>query len=89
MSNTTKYYVVIAQSAIDFRTLCLGFGQSEAEAWHDATGGRGFSLEDLGQHGFRKLSRRNRQWFCRECDEEFFYSQGDSGRLLWVSKKNV
>ena len=66
MSNTTKYYVIIAQSAINFRTLCLGFGQSEDEAWQDATGG----------------GRRNRQWFCRECDEEFFYSQGDSGQLL-------
>ena len=66
MSNTTKYYVIVAQSSINFRTLCLGFGQSEDEAWHDATGG----------------GRRNRGWHCRECDSEFYFSEGNVGELL-------
>jgi len=66
MSNTTKYYVIVAQSSIDFRDLYLGYGKSESEAWDDATGG----------------GRRNRNWDCRECDSEFYFSQGLAGAMI-------
>lgn len=66
MSNTTKYYVIVAQSSINFGDLYLGYGKSKSEAWDDATGG----------------GRRNRNWDCRECDEDFFYSQGSAGEMV-------
>jgi len=46
--------------------LYLGYGKSKSEAWDDATGG----------------GRRNRDWDCRECDEDFFYSQGLAGEMV-------
>ena len=70
MSNTTKYYVIVAQSSIanfpEGGDLYLGYGKSKSEAWDDATGG----------------GRRNRDWDCRECDSEFYFSQGLAGEMV-------
>jgi hypothetical protein len=71
MSDTTtaqRYFVITAQSsASDWgRTLFLGFGKSEKDAWEDATGG----------------GRRNRNWACRECNAEFYDSEGLAGEMI-------
>ena len=72
MSNTTtaqRYFVITAQSQASAwgRTLFLGFGKSEEEAWDNATG----------------EGRKNRNWFCRECDAEFYASEGLSGEVIF------
>jgi hypothetical protein len=66
MPSTTKYYVIVGQSSIDFRNLYLGFGKTKSEAWDDATGG----------------GRRNRDWNCRECDATMHDSHGAEGSLI-------
>lgn len=64
--SSTRYYVIVAQSSVDFRNLFLGFGESKSQAWDDATGG----------------GRRNPNWHCRECDAELFFSEGREGGLI-------
>ena len=71
MSDTTtaqRYFVITAQSsACSFGgSLYLGFGKSEQDAWEDATG----------------EGRRNRNWDCRECDADFYASEGMAGEML-------
>ena len=72
MSDTTtaqRYFVITAQSCSGLsmgKTLFLGFGKSEKDAWEDATGG----------------GRRNRNWACRECNAEFYDSEGLAGEMI-------
>jgi len=66
MPSTTKYYVIVGQSSINFGNLYLGYGKSKSEAWDDATGG----------------GRRNRDWDCRECDATMYHSHGEQGSLI-------
>jgi hypothetical protein len=71
MSDTTtaqRYFVITAQSSASAwgRTLFLGFGKSENEAWEAATG----------------EGRRNRNWDCRECDADFYASEGLDGEMI-------
>ena len=72
MSDTTtaqRYFVITAQSsASDWgRTLFLGFGKSEKDAWEDATGQTFWKKPD---------------WDCRECDADFYGSKGTAGEML-------
>ena len=72
MSDTTtaqRYFVITAQSSASAwgRTLFLGFGKSEKDAWEDATGQTFWKKPD---------------WDCRECDADFYGSKGTAGEML-------
>ena len=74
MSDTTttaqRYFVITAQSCSGLsmgKTLFLGFGKSEKDAWEDATGQTFWKKPD---------------WDCRECDADFYGSKGTAGEML-------
>ncbi len=67
---TTRYFVITAQSCSGLsmgKTLFLGFGKSEKDAWEDATG---------------QTFRKKPDWDCRECDADFYGSKGTAGEML-------
>ena len=72
MSNTTtaqRYFVITVQSCSGpdmGKTLLLGFGKSEKDAWREATG-------DL---------RNKPDWDCHECDADFYEYRGTAGKML-------
>jgi hypothetical protein len=73
MSDTTtaqRYFVITVQSCSGpdmGKTLLLGFGKSEKDAWRDATG---------------EIFRKKPDWDCHECDADFYEYRGTAGKML-------